>query len=64
MTPEEHYARGLKLLDNADWCRGNGPQSQAEAQVDAAVAQAHFGAATAGAMMRHHARLAAGTEEG
>lgn len=52
MTPEQHYRRGLELLDNADWCRGNGPASQGEAQVDAVVAQAHFGAAAAGSAMR------------
>lgn len=50
MSPEEHYQRGLKLLDNADWCRGH--NQPAEAQTDAVVAQAHFGAAAAGTAMR------------
>ena len=64
MTSEEHYAEGLKLLDQAERDKRYGSSSYAT--MNAVLAQAHFSAAalTREPAADHHARLAAGTEEG
>lgn len=49
-TPEEHYAHGLRLLDDAE--RSLKQSGWTFAHVTAAIAQGHFAAASAGAAMR------------
>ncbi len=56
MTPEEHYARGLELLDNAERTfaapGGMSPAPAQAAATQAAIAHGHFAAAAAGTAMR------------
>jgi hypothetical protein len=73
VTPEEHYAHGLELLDLAERSI-----EIYQIQANSVLAQGHFSAAVAGTALSyihavsaepepaadHHASLAAGTEEG
>jgi hypothetical protein len=52
MTPEEHYARGLELLDLAERSIDVGV-----VHANGVLAQGHFGAASSGAAIRVFAML-------
>lgn len=55
MSPEEHYQRGLDLIDAAE--RANTSGAPSYAQTYAVLAQSHFGAAAAGAAMQAWAAM-------
>lgn len=55
VTPDEHYARGLELLDTAEKCIELGPL-----QANAVLAQTHFQAATSGTGIEAMKQMAIG----